>query len=107
MANVTSADVSIQKGRKEMIEGLKDMFKSRLLLWQKHNQQRLPEEIIIYRDGVGETMYDLVRTEELPQIKEACQDIYPASDTKSNKPYVTIIICGKRHHTRFYPMNEK
>lgn len=89
-----------------MIEGLKEMFKSRLHLWQLHNQQRLPEEILIYRDGVGETMYDLVRTEELPLIRQACQEVYPATATKANKPYITIVICGKRHHTRFYPTTE-
>lgn len=100
------ADVKIQTGRKEMIEGLKEMFKSRLQLWQKHNQQRLPEEIIVYRDGVGETMYDLVRTTELPQMREACQEIYPVTVTKVDKPYITIVICGKRHHTRFYPTEE-
>ncbi|KAK5947334.1 hypothetical protein PMZ80_001484 [Knufia obscura] len=101
------ADVKIQTGRKEMIEGLKDMFKTRLQLWQKHNQQKLPEEIIVYRDGVGETMYDLVRTIELPQMKEACKEIYPATATKADKPYITIIICGKRHNTRFYPTSEQ
>jgi len=100
------ADVRIQKGYKEMIEGLKGMFKTRLQLWQKHNQQNLPEEIIVYRDGVGETMYDLVRTVELPQMKEACQEIYPATATKAEKPSITIVICGKRHKTRFYPTNE-
>lgn len=101
------ADVRIQTKRQEMIEFLKEMFKSRLLLWQKHNKQQLPEEILVYRDGVGETMYDLVRNIELPQIREACKEIYPATATKANKPYVTIIICGKRHHTRFYPTSEQ
>lgn len=96
------ADVAIQSGRAEMITDLKNMFKSRLLLWQKHSKQ-LPEEIIIYRDGVGENMYDKVRDEELPLVREACRETYPAPDTKANKPYITVVICGKRHHTRFYP----
>lgn len=101
------ADIAIQTRRQEMVAGLKNMFKSRLTLWQKFNSRRLPEEIIVYRDGVGEGMYDLVRTQELSLIREACKEVYPATDTKSNKPYITIIICGKRHHTRFYPTNEK
>ncbi|KAK5312024.1 hypothetical protein LTR70_008457 [Exophiala xenobiotica] len=100
------ADVKIQTGRKEMIEGLKGMFKTRLQLWQRHNQQKLPEEIIVYRDGVGETMYNLVRDTELPQMREACRELYPATATKAEKPHITIVICGKRHNTRFYPTKE-
>lgn len=99
------ADVAIQTGRKEIVEDLKEMFKSRLKLWQNRNKQ-LPEAIIVYRDGVGETMYDLVRAEELPLIKEACRELYPPASTKADKPYITVIICGKRHHTRFYPTKE-
>lgn len=101
------ADVAIQEGRKEMIVGLKNMFKSRLRLWQKHNQNRLPEEILIYRDGVGESMYDLVRSEEYPPIREACKEIYPANITNDGLPYISIVICGKRHHTRFYPTTDQ
>ena len=100
------ADVAIQERRQEMVDGLKEMFKSRLKLWQAHNEQRLPEEIIVYRDGVGETMYDLVRTVEIPQIRAACAEIYPASMTKAHQPFLTVIICGKRIKTRFYPTDE-
>jgi len=35
----------------------------------------LPEEILVYRDGVGETMYDLVLNIELPHIWEACMRV--------------------------------
>lgn len=101
------ADVSIQypdkdRSSKEIIENLKELFKSRLILWQEKNKS-LPEELLVYRDGVSEGMYDLVTQKELPQIRAACAELYPATVTKANKPYLTIIICGKRHHTRFYP----
>lgn len=32
---------------------------------------------ILYRDGVGETMYDQVRTTELPQVRSAYTQVYP------------------------------
>ncbi|KAK5079065.1 hypothetical protein LTR64_002514 [Lithohypha guttulata] len=99
------ADVKLQKGYTEMIEGLQEMFKSRLSLWQSRNSQ-LPEEILIYRDGVGESMYSLVMTKEYPLIRAACQEVYPAPKTKAGIPSITIVICGKRHHTRFYPTDE-
>ena len=44
-------------------------------------------------------------TEELPQIRNACRLKYPATDTKRGLPRITIVVCGKRHHTRFYPKN--
>lgn len=97
------ADVAIQAGHTEMVAGLRNMFKSRLALWQRKNKGSLPEEIVIYRDGVGGGMYELVRSQELPLIRAACAEMYLAKDTRAGKPYITIIICGKRHHTRFYP----
>lgn len=41
--------------------------------------------------------------EELPQIRDACRSF----DTPKApyRPKITIVICGKRHHTRFYPVD--
>lgn len=97
---------SIQaKSRTEMVSDLESLFVSRLNMWQKKNQNQLPENILIYRDGVSEGQYRLVLTEELPQIRNACRLKYPATDTKRGLPRITIVVCGKRHHTRFYPKN--
>jgi eukaryotic translation initiation factor 2C len=79
------------------------MFVSRLRLWQKRNQQSLPENILIYRDGVSEGQYEIVLTLELPEIRKACKKTYPAPDTKKGLPYISMVVVGKRHHTRFYP----
>lgn len=94
---------SIQaKSKTEMVSDLESLFVSRLALWQKKNQD-LPENILIYRDGVSEGQYKLLLNEELPQIRNACRLKYPASDTKQGFPKISIVVCGKRHHTRFYP----
>jgi eukaryotic translation initiation factor 2C len=45
----------------------------------------------------------LVLEEELPEIRSACVGLYPASLAKQGIPRISIIIVGKRHHTRFYP----
>ncbi|KAK2924445.1 Piwi domain [Fusarium oxysporum f. sp. vasinfectum] len=66
----------------------------------------LPENILIYRDGVSEGQYDMVLSQELPQLRRACEQMYPAADTKRGLPRFTIIVCGKRHKTRFYPTTE-
>jgi hypothetical protein len=63
----------------------------------------LPENILVYRDGVSEGQYNIVLDEELPALRTACDAMYPATDTKAGKPRITIVIVGKRHNTRFYP----
>ncbi|KAL9596726.1 MAG: hypothetical protein Q9219_005601 [cf. Caloplaca sp. 3 TL-2023] len=100
------ADLRIQAGGQEMVDDLDTMFKSRLRLWETRNR-RLPENIIVYRDGVSEGQYNLVLQKELPTLRKACEDVYPATMTKEGKPHMTIAIVGKRHNTRFYPTKKE
>ena len=99
------AAFTFQEGRKEMVTALETMFLSRLRLWEKNNKE-LPENIIIYRDGVSEGQYQQILDQELPLIRSACKQAYPATQTKAGFPKLSIIVCGKRHHTRFYPVQE-
>jgi eukaryotic translation initiation factor 2C len=96
------ADLRIQTSRQEMVDNLDDLLESRLRLWQAKNNV-LPENILIYRDGVSDGQYQTVLDVELPQIRRACRELYPASDTSKGIPNISIIVVGKRHHTRFYP----
>lgn len=92
-----------QRGREEMVQGLTEMMVERLSLWRSRNNN-LPSKIIIYRDGVSEGQYNLVLQSELPPIHEAFKQLY--GDAKK-WPKVTIIVVGKRHHTRFYPTDSR
>ncbi|CAN9164259.1 unnamed protein product [Alternaria alternata] len=83
------ATLRIQRGKQENVDDLAEMLKSRLNLWRtkgKDHQgkphQALPENILIYRDGVSEGQYDMVLSQELPQLRKACEAVYPATDTK-------------------------
>lgn len=96
------ADLAIQTAGQEMVSGLKPLIESRLALWKRRNGA-YPENILIYRDGVSEGQYEQVLDQELPEIRSACKELYSASMTKQGIPRVTIVIVGKRHHTRFYP----
>ncbi|KAK3077342.1 hypothetical protein LTS18_010532, partial [Coniosporium uncinatum] len=97
------ADLQIQqRARQEMVSGLDGMLKSRLRLWVKV-YRAYPENILIYRDEVSEGQYRVVPEDELPLLREACQELYPANETKRGFPRLSIIIVGKRHNTRFYP----
>ena len=80
------------------------MLKSRLALWKNQGKHSsYPENILVYRDGVSEGQYQAVLTEELPKLRQACKEIYPADQTKDGLPRMTVVIVGKRHHTRFFP----
>lgn len=99
-------DFATQDSRQEMVAALEAMMIGRLDLWRKHNGGKLPKNLLIYRDGVSEGQYQLLLDQELPLIRKACRQVYPADATKQGFPKVSIIVCGKRHHTRFYPTAE-
>ncbi|KAF8970422.1 argonaute-like protein [Flammula alnicola] len=99
------ASLRIQKSKKEMLDELRDMMVERLLVYEKKNEV-LPARIIVYRDGVSEGQFDIVLKEELPQILDAFEKL-STKDRKNYKPQLSIIICGKRHHARFYATNSQ
>ncbi|KAK0647518.1 Protein argonaute-2 [Lasiodiplodia hormozganensis] len=102
------ATLSVQQSaRQEMVSSLTTMLISRLRLWQtKGKNSSLPENILVYRDGVSEGQYNLVMQEEIPQLREACRQLYPPAQTAKGLPRLAVVIVGKRHHTRFYPTAE-
>ena len=98
------ADLRIQESRKEMVSELDSMLRSRLNLWKTMGKHKVfPDNILVYRDGVSEGQYATVLETELPLMRKACAEVYPVPDTKKGLPRITIIVVGKRHHTRFYP----
>ncbi|CAG8095439.1 unnamed protein product [Penicillium salamii] len=100
------AEIRVQSSRQEMVADLETLLVSRLNHWRKINRN-LPENIIVYRDGVSEGQYNTVIDKELPLLQSACKKIYPADQTKKGLPRLAIIIVGKRHNTRFYPTSEE
>ncbi|KAH8159658.1 hypothetical protein CIB48_g8589 [Xylaria polymorpha] len=92
-----------QGPREEMLnEMLEDQFIKRLQLYQKHSK-RLPQNIIIFRDGVSEGQYQQVLQKELPLIRRACERTYPATQ----RAKISLIVSVKRHQTRFYPTDQR
>ncbi|OAA67364.1 RNA interference and protein silencing protein [Niveomyces insectorum RCEF 264] len=86
-----------QTGRRELTDDkLTEAMTSRLRLWQNRNGS-LPENILIYRDGVSEGQFAQVLDVELPQIRRAFEGRY------TRPPKLAIVVSVKRHHTRFYP----
>ncbi|KAF2003697.1 Piwi-domain-containing protein [Amniculicola lignicola CBS 123094] len=94
------ASIRTQRGRQEMVAQLDLMIEERLRTWQKRNGGKLPTKVILYRDGVSEGQYRIVLEQEYPSFVKAFEKLYGA---KGKHPKISIIIVGKRHHTRFYP----
>ncbi|KAF4768627.1 hypothetical protein HAV15_002406 [Penicillium sp. str.  len=95
-------EVRAQTRRQEHVEFLKEMMLTRLALWQKSNNGNLPQNILVYRDGVSDGQFNMVLTEELPKIQAAAKAVY-----RGTLPNITIVVCGKRHNVRFYPTNSR
>ena len=94
--------VQVRKGQ-EMLDKVDQMLGSRLLLWHSH-YNAYPENILVYRDGVSESQYPQVLSEELEKMREESKKLY--SRAGQPLPRFTLIIVGKRHHTRFFPVGQ-
>jgi aubergine-like protein len=99
-ANTTLArcycDTAPQKKGKEIISILVPFYKKALDTYFKdHN--KLPEYILIFRDGVGNRQRRQIISLELPQVLEAIKS-YKAG----YNPNITLVIANKRIHQRFF-----
>ncbi|KAI0705527.1 argonaute-like protein [Earliella scabrosa] len=96
------ASLRLQKSRQEMIDDLTAMFEERLQAFRQRNNGVLPTRILVYRDGVSEGQFSIVVREEMPKMREAFRRVAAG---RAYSPKLTIVVCGKRHHTRFFPMD--
>jgi hypothetical protein len=85
----------------ETVKCFRELLEPHILRYAGANNGTYPEVLILYRDGVSEGQYSQVVQEEHAQIKKVCEDIY--SEIMQKPPKITIVVVGKRHHTRFYP----
>ncbi|XP_023240515.1 protein argonaute-2-like [Centruroides sculpturatus] len=92
---------NINTGREIIVE-LKSMLIEVIKTFKGENKTT-PKKIIFYRDGVADGDFHKVIDYELKQIREACSELNMDNDDR--KTTVTFIIVGKRHHTRFTPVN--
>ncbi|TGO35544.1 hypothetical protein BHYA_0154g00060 [Botrytis hyacinthi] len=97
------ASARLQEKNTESIADLADMIGERLVKYRRVNDA-LPEHILFYRDGVSESQYGMVVNDEIPLIRADCR----AAGARGGKgdnwcPKITLLVVGKRHHTRFFP----
>ncbi|KAG4432889.1 hypothetical protein IFR05_011635 [Cadophora sp. M221] len=95
------ASARLQTNNTEHIEDLAGMMTERVLAYYRL-RKTMPLNILFYRDGVSESQYGMVYLEELPQIEAGCKEAIKHLGLMSRCPKITLIVVGKRHHTRFY-----
>ena len=96
------AEIRVNPARQEKVDTLSSMLQEHLMYWYKKHE-KYPEKLLIYRDGVSEGQYQMVLDEELPQLRAACKSVYGEKEL----PCITLIVVGKRHHTRFYQTDKR
>ncbi|CAG8483191.1 10694_t:CDS:2 [Paraglomus occultum] len=104
MAQFKEAKANSKKtGRgKEEIDGMEELTHKLLLEFIRINEKP-PESIIMYRDGISESQFKpLALDKELPSIRRACHRLNP-----NYNPKISYIVVCKRHHNRFYPIDRQ
>ncbi|XP_062557974.1 protein argonaute-2 isoform X2 [Armigeres subalbatus] len=90
----------LQNAKDEMIRDLQNIVVKQLRQFKQQNQ-KLPELIMYYRDGVSEGQFQEVLTVELRAMQAAAASVAP-----NYKPNITFIVVQKRHHARFFPTDK-
>uniref|UniRef100_A0A1A9WFG9 Piwi domain-containing protein n=1 Tax=Glossina brevipalpis TaxID=37001 RepID=A0A1A9WFG9_9MUSC len=88
----------LQKSTLEEIEDMKSITEYHLGVYKSY-QNRYPDYIIYYRDGVSDGQFPKIKKDELGGIRRACAQV-------GCKPKITCLIVVKRHHTRFFPLRQ-
>lgn len=86
----------------EIISDLQNITRSHLLYFYNMNRQMKPERLIFFRDGVSDGQFEQVLRQELQAIRRACTNLQ-----SDYEPKITFLVVQKRHHTRFFPTNQR
>ncbi|CAF0780555.1 unnamed protein product [Adineta steineri] len=86
----------------EAVVDLQQMV-TELLEYYREANNRLPNKIVFYRDGVDDGQFARILNFEIPQLKRAFKEVYP----KDTLPLLTFIVVKKRHHTRFFMLDNQ
>ncbi|KAG6551026.1 hypothetical protein Mapa_007259 [Marchantia paleacea] len=60
-------------------------------------EERKPQQILVFRDGVSESQFQQVLEKEVGAFKAACRAM-----EKDYNPRITFVVVQKKHHTRFF-----
>eukprot|EP00866_Antonospora_locustae_P002005 jgi/Antlo1/2005/2396 len=90
-----ATSIKIQDKGQEIIENLEVDVKDMIIKFRDRNRVE-PQQIIFFRDGVGESQFYAVFKREAEAVKKACRSI-----RTDYNPQLTFIVAQKRHSVRF------
>jgi len=79
----------------EVVDSLEATVKSMLKSHYGYTHNK-PSRIVIFRDGVGDSMFDIIYNNEITTIRKACDQL-----GADYKPEIVFIVAQKRHCIRF------
>ncbi|KIX93256.1 uncharacterized protein Z520_11112 [Fonsecaea multimorphosa CBS 102226] len=113
LANPCSTRDDEEKEANEKILDLDVAVYQRLLDYYDRNHGKdsegrkdngIPEQIIVYRDGVSESQFEMCKNYEYGKIGQALSKLFQQKALPVELlPKVTLICAIKRHHTRLFP----
>ncbi|RHZ83751.1 hypothetical protein Glove_87g118 [Diversispora epigaea] len=71
----------------------------------KENNGDFPDQIVFYRQGIGECRILKIMDEEILPLEDELKKLYFYS--LKDPPKFTFVIAQKRHHARFVPVNDE
>ncbi|KAJ7658359.1 argonaute-like protein [Mycena polygramma] len=96
------ATTRMQSPRAEIIADLKEMVKVAIIMFgDKH--KTVPANVLFLRDGVSDGEFAIVKAEELKAVNEAFDEVWNERKVKAQRPRLTFVVVGKRHHVSFFP----
>lgn len=84
------------EGGQEIMDTMSEMVHDMVRHYES-KMKEVPENIIFYRDGVGENQIEMVEQKEFVQTRNLLKKEYPG-----NTPKLTLIIVTKRIDDRFF-----
>jgi len=82
--------------------GISLLFLTPLYYWQINNI--LPDKIIVFRDGVGDSMLETVANHEVSQLLSCFTSF---EQYKIQPPGLIVVVVQKRINTRFFAINRQ
>lgn len=97
------ADVNIQEGNARVLYRLNTLIESRLHSWREEHDNRMPEDIVIFRSAVSDGDEGLWVEQELPLLRDTCKKMALAVGGHGLLPRIAMVLVDEHHDARFFP----
>lgn len=102
--NSFPGSISVQEQQVETIAEMSKMCQERIMAYYKV-QNKLPQAVLFYRDGVSNGQFDIILDVEVTAVKNSFSAISNKLNVKFN-PKLTFVTILKSHNTRFFPLEK-